>query len=250
VEIASRAEGVIMAQNTMNNNTIVIAMNKEEITMMTKSELRVALEAVGVEMSNTVFKRTKKAELVAMLEKYLDPSKKVDIVVDEIPESAKYPINPLDDPEVQDMDVSDEALLPAIEAAPVVEEKVTEKKEVSDMKQKYMDAKWDRLVKAVAAEYVKQSLGVKWALFYKSTKDTATKAEYLVKSNRLWGATSKVIKNLYGEKNCNEDTIQQTLNAMVVRGYLNFQKVQGKSGVNVIFNASADQMNAMWKLSK
>jgi hypothetical protein len=249
VEIASRAEGVIMAQNTMNNNTIVIAMNKEEITMMTKSELRVALEAVGVEMSNTVFKRTKKAELVAMLEKYLDPSKKVDIVVDEIPESAKYPINPLDDPEVQDMDVSDEALLPAIETAPVVEEKVEEKKEVS-MKEKYMDAKWDKLVKAVATEYVKQSLGVKWALFYKSTKDTATKAEYLVKSNRLWGATSKVIKNLYGEKNCNEDTIQQTLNAMVVRGYLNFQKVQGKNGTNVIFNATADQMNAMWKLSK
>lgn len=232
------------------NNAVVVAMSKEEIVMKTKSELRVALEAVGVEMSNTTFKKTKKAELVAMLEKYLDPSKKVEIVVDEIPESAKYPINPLDDPEVQDMDVSDEALLPAIEAAPVVEEKVTEKKEVSDMKQKYLDAKWDKLVKAVATEYVKQSLGVKWALFYKNTKATATKAEYLVKTKKLWGATSKVIKNLYGEQNCNEDTIQQTLNAMVVRGYLNYQKIQGTNGVNVIFNASADQMNAMWKLSK
>ena len=231
---------------TNNNNAIVIAMTKEEITMKTKDQIREMLETVGVEMSNTQFKKTKKAELVSLLEKYLDPSKKVEIVVEEIPESAKYSLNPLDDPEVQDMDVSDEALLPAIEAAPVVEEK----KEVSDMKQKYMDAKWDKLVKAVAAEYVKQSLGVKWALFYKNTKATATKAEYLVKTKKLWGATSKVIKNLYGEKNCNEDTIQQTLNAMVVRGYLNFQKVQGKSGVNVIFNATADQMNAMWKLSK
>ena len=229
-------------------NTVVVAMAKEEVAMMTKNELRVALEAVGVEMNNTTFKKTKKAELVSLLEKYLDPSKKVDIVVEEVPN--KYPINPLDDPEVQDMDVSDEALLPAIEADPVVEEKVTEKKEVSDMKQKYMDAKWDKLVKAVATEYVKQSLGVKWALFYKNTKATATKAEYLVKTKKLWGATSKVIKNLYGEQNCNEGTIQQTLNAMVVRGYLNYQKVQGTNGVNVIFNASADQMNAMWKLSK
>lgn len=241
-----------MANTTNNNatvnNNIVIAMNKEEVTMKTKDQIREMLETVGVEMSNTQFKKTKKAELVSLLEKYLDPSKKVEIVVEEVPN--KYPINPLDDPEVQDLDVSDEALLPAIETAPVVEEKVTEKKEVSDMKEKYLDAKWDKLVKAVAAEYVKQSLGVKWALFYKNTKATATKAEYLVKTKKLWGATSKVIKNLYGEKNCNEDTIQQTLNAMVVRGYLNFQKVQGKSGVNVIFNASADQMNAMWKLSK
>lgn len=242
-----------MTQNTTTNNNAtvnatVIAMTKEEVTMKTKDQIREMLETVGVEMSNTQFKKTKKAELVAMLEKYLDPSKKVEIVVEEVPN--KYPINPLDDPEVQDMDVSDEALLPATEADPVVEEKVTEKKEVSDMQKKYMDAKWDKLVKAVATEYVKQSLGVKWALFYKNTKATATKAEYLVKTKKLWGATSKVIKNLYGEKNCNEDTIQQTLNAMVVRGYLNFQKVQGKSGMNVIFNASADQMNAMWKLSK
>lgn len=240
-----------MTQNTTNNNVtvnnIAIAMTKEEVAMKTKNEIREMLETVGVELTNTQFKKTKKAELVAMLEKYLDPSKKVEIVVEE---ASKYPINPLDDPEVQDMDVSDEALLPATEADPVVEEKVTEKKEVSDMKEKYLDAKWDKLVKAVATEYVKQSLGVKWALFYKNTKATATKAEYLVKTKKLWGATSKVIKNLYGEQNCNEGTIQQTLNAMVVRGYLNYQKVQGTNGVNVIFNASADQMNAMWKLSK
>lgn len=139
-------------------------------------------------------------------------------------------------------------------AAPVVEEPVVEtvveKKEVSDMKQKYLDAKWDKMVVALASEYVKQSLNKKWALFYKNSKSTTTKAEYLVKSNKLWGTTAKVIKTLYGEKNCNEGYIQQALNAMVVRGYLNYQKVQGKNGTNVIFNASAEQMNAMWKLSK
>lgn len=125
-----------------------------------------------------------------------------------------------------------------------------ENNKVSDMKQKYMDSKWDKLVKAVATEYVKQSLNVKWALFYKNTKSTTTNAQYLVKTSKLWGATSKVIKTLYGEKNCNTETIQKTLNAMVVRGYLNFQKVNGVKGVNIIFTASADQMNAMYKLSK
>lgn len=139
-------------------------------------------------------------------------------------------------------------------AAPVVEEPVVEtvveKKEVSDMKAKYNAAVWDKLVKALATEYVKQSLNRKWALFYKNTRATTTKSEYLVKSSRLWGCTAKVIKDVYGNSNCNESYIQQALNAMVVRGYLNYQKVNGKSGVNVIFNATKDQMNQMYRLSK
>jgi hypothetical protein len=136
--------------------------------------------------------------------------------------------------------------------APVIEEPVVETVDVQeDKKTKYMDTKWDRLVKAVAAEYVRQSLGKSWALFYKNTKSTTTKAQYMVKSSRLWGCTAKVIKSLYGEKNCSEKAIQETLNAMVVRGYLNYQKVHGKNGmVNVVFSATADQMNAMYKLSK
>jgi hypothetical protein len=207
-----------MTQNTtMNNvaaNNMVIAMNKEEVEMKTKDQIRVMLETVGVVMSNTQFKKTKKAELVAMLEQYLDPSKKVEIV------------------EVKDS----------------VEE-VNEKKEIS-MKEKYLDAKWDKLVNAVVAEYVKQSVGVKWALFYRNTKSTVTTSKYLVKTNKLWGATSKVIKDLYGEKNCNEDNIKQTLNALVIRGYLHFQKVEGKNGTNVIFSASTSFADILEKASK
>lgn len=205
-----------MTQNTtMNNvaanNNMIIAMSKEEVEMKTKDEIRTMLEVVGVEMSNTQFKKTKKAELVAMLEKYLDPSKKVEIV------------------EVKD----------SVEEA-------NEKKEVS-MKEKYMDAKWDKLVNAVVAEYIKQSVGVKWALFYRNTKSTVTTSKYLVKSNKLWGATSKVIKDLYGEKNCNAENIKQTLNALVIRGYLHFQKVEGKNGTNVIFSASTSLSDLLEK---
>ena len=202
---------------TMNNvaaNNMVIAMNKEEVEMKTKDQIRVMLETVGVVMSNTQFKKTKKAELVAMLEQYLDPSKKVEIV------------------EVKD----------SVEEA-------TEKKEVS-MKEKYLDAKWDKLVNAVVAEYVKQSVGVKWALFYRNTKSTVTTSKYLVKSNKLWGATSKVIKSLYGEQNCNAENIKQTLNALVIRGYLHFQKVEGNNGTNVIFSASASLADILEKASK
>ena len=208
-----------MTQNTtMNNvaanNNMVIAMNKEEVEMKTKDQIRVMLETVGVVMSNTQFKKTKKAELVAMLEQYLDPSKKVEIV------------------EVKD----------SVEEA-------NENKEVS-MKEKYMDAKWDKLVKAVVAEYIKQSVGVKWALFYRNTKSTVTTSKYLVKSNKLWGATSKVIKSLYGEENCNAENIKQTLNALVIRGYLHFQKVEGNNGTNIIFSASASLADLLEKASK
>lgn len=62
-------------KNTINNVTINTVNVKEEIVMMkelTKNDIREMLEEAGVTMSNAQFKRTKKAELLAMLEQYLE----------------------------------------------------------------------------------------------------------------------------------------------------------------------------------
>lgn len=202
-----------MAQNMINAQATVNASVKENIEMMTKDQIRTELEKVGVEMSNTAFKKTKKAELVAMLEQH---TFKVEII------------------DVGDLDITKDTV--------VVEEKM-------DKKQDAMLGKWDKLVKAVATEYVAQSLGKKWALFYKNTKSSLSDA-YLVKTRKLCGATAKVIRSIYGEQNTTEDNIKQLLNVMVIRGYLNFKKVNGEKGENIIFSATTNQMNAMWKLSK
>ena len=214
-----------MAQNTMMNNATVATINvaKEESNMMNNNATVKELRKMAKEAGIKGYSKMNKADLIAALAPTAAPTAPTTVEVS-----------------VGDLPITKDTMM-AVEV----------KEEVSDMKAKYLDSKWDRLIKALATEYVKQSLGVKWALFYKNSKSTVTTSEYLVKTRKLWGATSKVIKTLYGEKNCSEDTIKQSLTAMVARGYLNFKKVQGRDGsINVIFNATTDQMNAMWKLSK
>lgn len=210
-------------------NATVSVEKKEEIKM-TREMIREALRKNGIEMSNKEFKATKKDQLMEML---LDVEQS----------------NGLEEKEEQTMATEEKVVV-------TVEAKTQEKRSYKDMtvEEKKADAllgKWDKLVKAVAKEYVNQSIGKSWALFYKNTKSTTIKADYLVKTKKIWGATSKVIKNLYGEDKCNADSIQQTLNVMVIRGHINYNVVPGKDGAkNIVFSASKDQMNAMYKLSK
>ena len=221
-----------MAQNTMMNNATInaaVAMTKEgkDMMNMTKKELVTMAKEARIKG----YSRMTKADLVAAIKFFTNEERKKAEAVVAIEE-------PVVEVSVGDLSITKDTM-------------AVEVKEETSMKDKYLDSKWDKLVRALASEYVKQSLGVKWALFYKNSKSTVTTSEYLVKTRKLWGATSKVIKTLYGEKNCSEDTIKQSLTAMVARGYLNFKKVQGRDGsINVIFNATTDQMNAMWKLSK
>lgn len=62
-----------MKNIAMNNNVTVNVVAKEEIVMkeLTKNDIRKALLEAGVTMSDSTFKKTKKSELVAMLEEYL-----------------------------------------------------------------------------------------------------------------------------------------------------------------------------------
>lgn len=263
-KINNMLEAVCAEAKAMN---VVIAMNKEEVEMKTKDQIREMLEAVGVEMSNTVFKKTKKAELVAMLEQYLDPSKKVEIV--------QYPINPLDDPEVMALDVSDEALLQPV-VSPVVNVVEKKKEETAMVDKKWKDMtieekrnfalldRWNTLVKATAREFTLQSLneeyankaagknmGNIWRLFYKNTKSVVTKDDYCVLQSRLFAAAGRAITLTYGEENNNEEHVRQLLNVMFFRGYINCTKVDGKNGKkNTIVSITQEQMDSMVALSE
>lgn len=135
------------------------------------------------------------------------------------------------------------ALIDSVEKAP-------EETEIDKKKTDAKLEKWDKLVKAVATEYVNQSLNKSWALFYKSTKVAAHKDEYMVKTSKLFGATGKAIETLYGKKYNNLSNIKNLLNVMVIRGYLNFEvKAGNKNKRNVVFYATKEQMNKMLKIS-
>jgi hypothetical protein len=235
-ENSNLKEGNTMMNNTMNNEAaVVIAMNKEEVEMKTKDQIRVMLEAVGVEMSNTVFKKTKKAELVAMVEKYLDPSKKVEIV--------QYPVNPLDDPEVMALDVSDEALLQPVVAP------VEEKKEENTMNNKLMK----EIAKEIMAQTLTKNKDGEWiirdyALFYKPTKTDVT--DYMVVGKRFWGVISKVIGTVEGEDKKTSDRINEVIDQMESLGMIT--KVAAER-TYVVLNPEdmsqdeKDQLNDLWR---
>jgi hypothetical protein len=99
-----------------------------------------------------------------------------------------------------------------------------------------------------------KDMGEIWKLFYKNTKGKVVKDDYLVKTKRLFAATSRVIevfgKDKIKKEDITSDLIQQALNAMFVRGFINFKKVNGnKNDENITFSASKDQMNAMFKFA-
>lgn len=159
-----------MKKNTVNNNSVVanvasnnvvIAMTKEEIEMMTKDQIRTALEAVGVELSNTEFKKTRKAELVAMLEEHIDPSKKVEIVSEVV--------------------------------APVVEEK---KSAVTSEKKRIVEA----LAIAWVYQTVNSVTNDGRVLFYKPTKRVDLAGNYISSEKRLAKVTGDLLCWMYKKK--------------------------------------------------
>lgn len=160
--------------STMNNvlATVNAASKKEEVKM-TKEMIRTELEKKGIVISNTEFKATKKAELEARLA--------------EKENNSGYSVNPLDDPEIQKMDVSDNALLKPIDAVNAyrevmaqinpgyittsVKEEVVEKEEETMAVEQKKEARRDQMVAIDAIkkgetkeELICQLLLVEWCL--------------------------------------------------------------------------------------
>lgn len=204
------------------SNNVVIAMSKEEVEMMTKDQIRVALEAVDVELSNTEFKKTKKAELIAMLEEYLDPSKKVEVV-----------------------------------EKPVVKEVGTPYEYRRGEANSKVDEELIKFLKAISGEIMSQTLQRnangelvlrEFALFYKATKSDCK--EYMTLGKRLWGVVSKVVGNLYGEANKTSKVIQRAIDKMVECGLIT--KVASERTYVTLSPATMsqdekDQLNDLWR---
>ena len=168
-----------MMNNTMNNEAkVVFALTQEMVEAKTKDELRDMLVLVNVEMSKTTFKNTKKAELVAKVMEYCDPSLlEIAEVVDTLKEDA-----------------------------------VETQKEEKDMNENYMEEKWNKLYAYIVNEYKDQTKNgllrknqarkSAYSLFYKNTKSAAS-FEYITTISHLYGATSTAIRKIYPQSNAN-----------------------------------------------
>jgi hypothetical protein len=235
-----------VADNNTNNkedNTMMnIAMAVEELKNMKRDELRVVAQTVGIKG----YSRMKKDDLVQALTSFCKPELKVEVVEVETtapvvpPVGVGYTINPLDDPEVQALDVSDNALM-----APTTEIK----KEVVTMN--------NDLMKEVAKEIMAQTLAKdkngkwvlqKYALFYKATKTDVT--DYMVVGKRLWGVVSKVIGAVEGEDKKTSDRIKEVIDQMESLGMIT--KVAADRTYAVLnpddmSQDEKDQLNNLWR---
>lgn len=248
--------------NKEENNMMNLACTAEELKGMKRDVLRTAAQAVGIKG----YSRMKKDDLVQALVPFCKPELKVDIVEAEttapmVPPVGKYTVNPLDDPEVMALDVSDEALLqPVVETVNTVEVK-----EEVVMNNEY--GKFEKLMKAVAREIMFQTLPskngqlivqkdengdlvlLKYALFYRATKSVGV-TDYMVVGKRLWGVVAKVIGEVYGEKNKIADYIQQTLDKMVEFGMVTkvaSERTYATLNPATMSQDEKDQLNDLWR---
>lgn len=157
-----------MAQNKKNTNVATnnTAINKEEITMqeLTKNDIREMLEEAGITMSDTAFRKTKKAELLAQLEQYLVEEKE-------------------DTVSVGDLEITKDN-------APVFEEPVVEKKEETVVDEKVRNRRL--LLNLLCYRWVAE-----YRLFYKSNKyKKGDEFCYIASRKRQLGVTCKAIKDL------------------------------------------------------
>ena len=210
-----------MTQNTTLNNATVAATttNKKEEKVMMNGNMALAfgvaemkeMKVDALKMAAKVFKikgysKMKKDALIAALAPYCDESMKVEIV------ERKYPINPLDDPEVMAVDVSDEALLQPITPTPVVEVPVGDLSITKDTMEVKEDSNMDdnkkkeknRVALALVVAWVYQSThsvtNDNRVLFYIPTKRVDLKGVKIASRKRLSKVTGDLLGWMYGKE--------------------------------------------------
>lgn len=160
-------------EKAMNNTnaTVNTTNTKEEITMreLTKADIREALEEAGITMSDTAFRKTKKAELLAQLEQYL---------VEEKEETVS----------VGDLEITKDN-------APAFKEPVVEKKEETVVDEKVRNRRL--LLNLLCYRWVAEN-----RLFYKSNKyKKGGEFCFIASRKRQLGVTCKALKDLGWQAN-------------------------------------------------
>ena len=250
---------------TINNVTVNAANNKEDKDMMNLTCTVEELKGMKYDVLRTAAKcfkikgysRMKKVELIEALVPFC---KETENEVSEVESKATvgYTLNPLDDPEIEAMDVSDEALL-----QPIVNEtvNVVENKEETTMN--------NNLIKRIAHDIIFQTIPNKngklifdkdkdgklvlikgTALFYRPDKKDNPATEYMVLGKRLWGVISKAISEVEGEDKKTFDYIQETIDKFVELDLItkiSEERTFVKLTPSDMSQDEKDQLNGLWR---
>jgi hypothetical protein len=197
VEVIKKEDTIM---ETKTNDVAEVTVNdvnaKEDVTMkeMTKADIRVALKEAGVTMSDSAFRKTKKAELLAQLEQYLEPEEDTVIATDE-EMAADFREDMIDakidaEASVASIDVGDLSITK--DNAPDIEE--PEKKGGDDMKVRNRRL----LLNLLCYRWVAEN-----RLFFKSNKYREEGGDFyfIASRKRQLGVTCKVIKDLGWQAN-------------------------------------------------
>lgn len=240
--------------NTTNNNVMATfegkqITEKKDLMDLTIAQLNELSRSFGL---NGYPKKMRKLEIVSMLWDDLcdlaDEKREFEKTCAEIAHadfSSGYPINPLNDPQYDDMDVSDDALMYVTLPTPVEEKEEETMVEVKTFN--------EGLLKAVAKHLVEMSRDKQYAYDHGSTSNTTWKlfytngnGQYSVQTKRLKEEVENAIAAYNKTPGVSWQWRDKVIKELVNRGFMTLRKIHfwtfKKPGL--LCQEAKDQLNA------